>query len=62
TPLLMWVKGYLQCDGELGSVVQIKTATGRMESGILEEVEPMVVLDYGQYVSELAQIAEGLWR
>jgi len=58
TPLVMWVKGHLLADTSIGCEAKIETATGRIESGILEEVEPMIALDYGRYIPELMQIAE----
>ena len=56
TPLVMWSKGRLLADGELGCQVLVKTAAGRQEQGILEAAEPMEALDYGQFVPELLQI------
>ncbi|MCL2575810.1 MAG: 2-amino-4-oxopentanoate thiolase subunit OrtA [Defluviitaleaceae bacterium] len=56
TPLLMWCKGKLTRDSEIGHMAEIVTASGRIESGILEEVEPITKLDYGQYIPEMAQI------
>ena len=58
TPLLMWVKGRLLTDATLGCQAEIETATGRIERGILEEVEPIIALDYGQFVPEIKEIAE----
>jgi len=57
TPLVMWVKGHLTQDSNLGEQAEIVTATGRIEQGILEEVEPVTRLDYGQYIPEIGQIS-----
>ena len=58
TPLNMWVKGYLVNDAKLGELTTITTATGRIESGILEAVEPVTRLDFGQHIPEIAQISK----
>ena len=56
TPLVMWLKGHLTEDSEAGEAAGIVTATGRVERGILEQVEPVTQLDYGQYIPEIAGI------
>ena len=55
-PLVMWVKGNLTHDCELGSEATVRTVTGRVESGILEEAEPYTNVDYGGFVPELHKI------
>jgi len=55
-PLVMWVKGHLLEDCNLGSEATIRTVTGRMECGILEEAEPYTNVDYGGFVPELNKI------
>jgi len=55
-PLKMWVKGYLMMDCEIGAEAEIRTATGRTERGILEEVEPHSNVDYGAFVPEMLKI------
>ena len=55
-PLVMWVKGHLLADCAIGSKAQVRTATGRVESGILEEAEPYTNVDYGGFVPELLRI------
>ncbi|MDR2168464.1 MAG: 2-amino-4-ketopentanoate thiolase [Clostridiales bacterium] len=55
-PLIMWVKGNLIQDSKIGEPVQVQTATGRLESGILEKIEPVVDLGYGQFVAEILEI------
>ena len=55
-PLVMWLKGHLMHDCILGETATVKTATERMETGILESVEPVTQLDYGQFVPELLEI------
>jgi len=56
TPLLMWVKGHLLKDSEIGDQVQIRTLTGRLEQGELIEVNPTYHHDFGDYVPELQVI------
>ena len=58
SPLVMWVKGHLTQDSSLGEAASIITATGRVEHGILEEIEPITHLDYGQYIPEISQISK----
>ena len=55
-PLKMWVKGYLLADCEIGSEAEIRTATGRIERGVLEEVQPHSNVDYGAFVPEMLKI------
>ncbi len=57
-PLEMWVKGYLQKDTPEGEMVEIKTRTGRMETGILIEANPYYKHDFGVFVPELQVISE----
>ena len=55
-PLDMWVKGYLAKDCDLGGLATVHTATGRVETGILEEVQPTTSVNYGDFVPEVLQI------
>jgi len=55
-PLIMWVKGYLISDCEIGGMAEVRTVTGRVERGILEEVEPSTNVDYGSFVPETLRI------
>lgn len=57
-PLEMWVKGYLNRDGEIGEEVKVTTRTGRVETGFLLEAEPYYKHDYGRFVPELLVISE----
>jgi hypothetical protein len=57
-PYKMWVKGYLQKEADLFDLVIIKTVTGRIESGILKEVEPPYKHSYGDFVPELSKLTE----
>jgi len=56
TPLVMWVKGFLQADCAIGAQATVRTVAGRIESGILEEAEPYTNVDYGGFVPELLRI------
>ena len=58
TPLIMWITGYLEEDGVIGSTVTIKTKMGRIEQGILEEEKPSHKVDYGDFVEELLIIGQ----
>ncbi|HHW56747.1 MAG TPA: 2-amino-4-ketopentanoate thiolase [Clostridia bacterium] len=53
TPLTMWVKGLLLEDGEIGDTVKIKTFTGRIVEGVLVEVNPRHIHDFGNPIPEL---------
>jgi hypothetical protein len=55
-PLLLWVKGTLLTDAEIGDVVEIKTITGRIEAGELIEVNPSYLHNYGKYMPEIQEI------
>ena len=39
TPLVMWTKGFLAADANLGDEVQVTTAADRVETGTLVEVD-----------------------
>lgn len=55
-PLIMWVKGYLLEDSELGRLVKIKTKTNRIEEGRLVLVNPSYKHNYGNYIEEISEI------
>jgi len=55
-PYETWVKGYLQEDGEIGSIVTVKTVTGRLESGKLLEVNPTYRHSFGNFIPEILEI------
>lgn len=52
-PLMMWVKGYLTTDTQLGEHCTVITPTGREVSGALVEIEPGYGHAFGAYVPEL---------
>ena len=55
-PFVMWVKGFIMKDANLGDLVDIKTLTGRIESGILLCENPSYMHTYGEFVPELLEI------
>jgi hypothetical protein len=55
-PFLMWVKGYLLADAEINDEVQIRTLTGRIESGKLVGINPAYMHTYGKFVPEILRI------
>lgn len=57
-PFVLWVKGYLNAESEIGDMVSVTTRTGRLETGILLEGEPRYQLDYGDFLQELLTIGE----
>lgn len=59
-PLEMWTKGFLQADAEIGDLVSVETAVGRITTGKLLEVHPYYTHSYGKFVPELIQIDKQL--
>lgn len=59
-PLIMWTKGYLAADAEIGQTVEVKTRTGRVQKGTLIEVNPSYAHGFGKFVPELNKIGEQL--
>lgn len=55
-PLEMWIKGFIQSDGNIGDLVEVKTITGRFVKGNLVQVNPYYTHDYGKCIPELLQI------
>ena len=55
-PLIMWIKGFLMEDANIGDDVKVKTRTGRIETGKLLEADPVYELNYGNFVPELQEI------
>lgn len=57
----MWVKGTLQDEtAEIGDEVTIVTATDRVETGKLLEVNPYYTHSYGKFVPEIVEIDKQL--
>lgn len=57
-PFRMFVKGTLQMNAEIGGQAEVKTRTGRMESGTLTAVHPQYEINYGGFVEEILQIGD----
>lgn len=55
-PLEMWVKGHLLNDANINDEVQIKTLTGRLESGQLRQENPSYMHTYGAFIPEILTI------
>lgn len=56
-PLELWVKGFMNQDGNMGEEVEITTVTGRVVRGELVAVNP--TYDYGfgeEFVPELLKV------
>ena len=58
--LLMWTKGFLQEDAEIGDEVEVITAANRREKGTLVEVNPYYTHSYGKFVPEIIEIDKQL--
>ena len=55
--LEMWDKGWLTDDmAEVGEIVTVKTATGRLLQGVLIEEDPHYTHNYGDYIPEIFEI------
>ena len=59
-PLELWTKGFLLEDAQIGEEVSVETATGRIATGELIEVNPYYTHSYGKFVPELIQIDKQL--
>lgn len=58
--LEMWIKGTLEQDGEIGNFVKVKTMTGRLEWGVLVEVNPVYRHSFGEFVPQILEIGRHL--
>lgn len=54
--LKLWVKGIAQSDAEMGEEVEIMTVNGRKTKGILCDVNPRYIHDYGEFQPELLKV------
>lgn len=55
-PLEMRVKGFALHEAEVGSLIRVRTLTGREVEGTLEEVNPKFKHDFGAPVPELLTV------
>jgi 2-amino-4-ketopentanoate thiolase alpha subunit len=55
-PFLMWIKGVLIEDANLGDEVSVLSATKRVETGKLIRVEPYYQHGFGEYVKILDDV------
>lgn len=59
--LEMWVKGVLIEDtAEVGDMVSVETAVGRVQKGVLLEEAPYYAHSYGTFVPEIIEIDKQL--
>ena len=58
--LMMWVKGFLQQDAQLGDQVEIIIAIGSKATGALCAINPGYTHTYGSFVPELVAIQHQL--
>ncbi len=58
TPLVMWVKGWLQSEASLGEAVEVETVIGRRLCGKLVEVNPCYQHTFGAPLAPLQQAGE----
>ncbi len=59
-PLVMWTKGYLLDDAEIGGRAEVITRVGRRQSGTLIEENPAYTHGFGKFVPELNKIGDRL--
>ena len=57
-PFEMRLRGRLLAQAELGDMVEIETASKRIEKGILVAVNPFFNHNYGHYVSMLTEVRD----
>lgn len=56
-PVELWVKGFLQADGELGQEATVETLTGRMVTGELVSKNPGYEFGFGEeFIPEVLKI------
>ena len=55
-PLVMWVKGFLLEDSEIGKIATVKTMTGRTVEGEVVAHNPRYEHDFGDFVEELLYV------
>lgn len=64
-PLEMWLKGTLLKATEIGETAEIRTVTGRIETGTLVGVNPHYTHSFGQDIPELRlirdKVKKALW-
>lgn len=58
TPLIMWVKGWLQSDACQGEEVEVETVIGRRLRGKLVKVRPSYDHTFGAPIAPLQQAGE----
>lgn len=58
--LIMWTKGFLLADANIGDIAKVKTIIGREEEGEVIQHNPQYQLDYGNLVPELLHIGVDL--
>ena len=61
-PFEMRLRGKLTKAAELGDMVEVETATKRIEKGILVAVAPFYTHDFGHYVSTMTDIRDIILR
>ncbi len=55
-PLMLWLRGFVCADAEIGQIVEIQTITGRFVSGKLVEENPTYRHSFGEHIPEIYQI------
>lgn len=61
TPLKQWIKGYLINDNAIiGDMIKIQTMSGRCVEGILSEINPSYIHNYGSPIKELLEVGREL--
>lgn len=59
-PLMLWVKGFLEKDSEMGQEVTVKTIIGRTLKGKLIAVNPPYEHNFGRTIPELLTVGKEL--
>ncbi len=59
-PLEAWINGFMEKEGKIGEIVEIRTLSGRTVKGTLVEINPRYTHDFGNPVPELLRIGPEL--
>jgi len=59
-PMLVWVSGFANAEGEMGDEVTVETMTGRLVTGRLSAINPGFFHTFGSPIPELVGVGRDL--
>jgi len=59
-PMLVWVSGFANAEGEMGDEVTVETMTGRLVTGRLSAINPGFFHTFGNPIPELVGVGRDL--